>query len=582
MNNIFYFLLLFSFSLVSCGSKGVNDIHSVSDVFHKSQFESLYPDFNSSELNLLLKNKFSDTTSLVDKFYERNDYKSVWVKDTFDVAKIDTLLFYLNNSTEHGLNPKSFGAESIKTLRDSVLNGSFSDSIPALYAALARLEKKATTSVQHYTQGMRYGFVDAAKILAGNYYIPLQKPDSVFNEFVFENIESRLVYLLSEVQPQDSVYLQMQKALQSYRNFPDTVTFARISLEKNVKNYRLNDISPSVMPLIAKRLMVTGELPQTENPDSVYRSLTPELMEAINLFRRNNSYPEDEEVGKITIDALNRPISYYTNKIIANLERYRWKRQTALSPKYIEVNVAAFHLIAVEPGSPTLKMNVCAGQAFKNQTPLLESEIFYMNLNPTWSVPRSIIEKEMFYSIKKNPDYFKKNRMKVTHNGQVVNTDTIDWSKFNNPKKFPFSVRQDAGEANSLGRIKFIFNNPFSVYLHDTPSKRAFNYTNRGVSHGCVRVQRPMDLAFFCLAEKDSLYYDRLRYSVDQLPLSSQGKALHKQGKLTKLTDVLYLSEKIPLFIDYFTVYALPKNADRLYFADDVYGFDELINKHLK
>ena len=276
-------------------------------------------------------------------------------------------------------------------------------------------------------------------------------------------------------------------------------------------------------------------------------------------------------------------MSYYADKVIANLERYRWKRKTALPEKYVEVNIAAFHLIAVEPGRDLLKMNVCAGIPFKNQTPLLESEISFMNLNPTWSVPRSIIEKEIYFLIKKDPNYFKKNNMQVTRKGHVVDPDTIDWSKYKNPKTFPFAVVQDPGDANSLGRIKFMFNNPFSVYLHDTPSKRAFNYTNRGVSHGCVRIQKPMDFAFFCLTEKDSLYYDRLRYSVNQPPLSPKGKKLAKQGELTKLPDIVNLKQKIPLFIDYFTIYALPGDEKmKLYFADDVYGFDERIVKELQ
>ena len=570
---------LFSFLLISCGSKGMNDIHSVSDFFYKSQFEKLHPDFDKKDLKVSLQNYFSDT-SMVDKYYKRNDYESVWVKDTFEVVKIDTLLSYLNNSVYHGLDPNLFAVKAIKELRDSIVGGSFSDSVPALYSALARLEKQATNSVQRYTFGMRYGFIDAKKVFPTNYFIPLQQPDSVFYEFVFENIGSRLVYLLSEIQPKDSIYVQMQRDLQYYRALSDT-TFSSIPLKDSKKNYKLNDSDPQVMPLIAKRLMITGELPHTEKADSIYKTLTPELMKAINIFRRNNSYPEDEEVGKITIDALNRPISYYADKIVANLERYRWKRQTSLPEKYVEVNIAAFHLIATEPGSKPLKMNVCAGTPFKNQTPLLESDISYINLNPTWTVPRSIIEKEIFYLIKKDPNYFKKNNMKVTRSGQVVDPDTIDWSKYTNPKKFPYFVVQDSGDGNSLGRIKFMFNNPFSVYLHDTPSKRAFNYTRRGVSHGCVRIQKPMDFAFFCLENKDSLYFDRLRFSVDQPPLTKRGKELKRQEKLTKLPDVVNLAKKIPLFIDYFTAYALPEE-EKLYFADDVYGFDERINKELK
>ena len=111
-----YFLFLFPFLLISCGSKGMNDIHSISDVFYKSQFEKMYPDFDRKELHRSLQNHFSDTT-LIDGFYEKNNYESVWIKDTFEIAKIDTLLFYLNHSVNHGLDPDLFAAGKIKGLR---------------------------------------------------------------------------------------------------------------------------------------------------------------------------------------------------------------------------------------------------------------------------------------------------------------------------------------------------------------------------------------------------------------------------------------------------------------------------------
>ena len=575
------FLLLFYFLLtLSCGSKSARDIHSISDLFHKSQFETLYPEFDKKELNISFQH-FSSDAAPVDSFYKANQYESVWVKDTFELSRIDTLLYYLDNSTEHGLNPDLFEATTIRSIKDSVMNGLFSDSMPALYVALNRLESKATYATFHYATGMKYGFIDQKKNFANSHFISLQQPDSAFYEFVFANMESRLAYLLSELQPKDAVYSLMQEELKYYRSLSDS-TFNKIEIKSSPKNYKLNDADSKVMPLIAKRLMLTGELTRTEDADSIYKTLTPELMEAIQTFRRKNSYPEDEEVGKITIDALNRPMSYYVDKIVANLERYRWKRQTPIPAKYVEVNVAAFHLKAIEPGYKPLIMNVCVG-TLKNQTPMMECEISIVNLNPTWGVPRSIIENEMYYSIQKDPNYFKRNRMKVSHQGQVVNTDSIDWSQYTDPKRFPFSVRQDSGDGNSLGRVKFLFDNPFSVYLHDTPSKRAFNYKNRAVSHGCVRLQKPMDFAYFCLANKDSLYYDRLRHTVDQPALSQQGKELQKQKKLTKVSDVISLDEKVLLFIDYFTAYALPATEEKkLYFADDVYGFDERINTALK
>ncbi|MDR0833340.1 MAG: L,D-transpeptidase family protein [Candidatus Symbiothrix sp.] len=264
----------------------------------------------------------------------------------------------------------------------------------------------------------------------------------------------------------------------------------------------------------------------------------------------------------------------------ANLERYRWKRTTPPSEKYIWVNVAAMNLQAIEPGYEPVTMNVCVGKATTNQTPLLESELYYMNLNPTWSVPASIIEKEVYWAYRKDSTYLTKQRMKILKGTEELNPDSIDWKKIN-PKHFPYSIRQDSGNDNSLGRIKFMFQNPFSVYLHDTPSKRRFLMKDRAVSHGCVRVQNPMDLAYFCLSTKDSVYFDRLRTTIELPPVSKEGKRLQRQEKLEPLkNDIVFLTHKIPLTIDYRTIYTLPDGT--IQFAEDIYGFDAKIRKALR
>lgn len=272
-------------------------------------------------------------------------------------------------------------------------------------------------------------------------------------------------------------------------------------------------------------------------------------------------------------------VEYRYKTLQANLERYRWKRTTPPAEKYIYVNVAAFDLQAIEPDCDPVTMNVCVGKAKTNQTPLLESEVSYMNLNPTWNVPASIIEKEIVGAVRRDSTYLTKQRMKILKGGEEIDPTTIDWKKIN-PKHFPYLIRQDSGNGNSLGRIKFMFPNPFSVYLHDTPSKSKFLSKNRAISHGCVRVQHPMNLAFFCLTVKDSVYFDRIRTTIELNPVSKEGKKLKRQGLLEPLkNDIVFLTNKIPLTIDYRTVYALPDG--QIQFAEDIYGFDEKIRKAL-
>jgi murein L,D-transpeptidase YcbB/YkuD len=233
-------------------------------------------------------------------------------------------------------------------------------------------------------------------------------------------------------------------------------------------------------------------------------------------------------------------------------------------------------LFACQKDSLPLIMRVCTGSV-TNKTPLLESDISYLNLNPIWNVPTSIAQKEVAVLQKKDPAYIGRNNMKLYKGGKEVDVDSINWKEVN-PSKFTYTIRQNSGERNALGLIKFMFNNAFSVYLHDTPSKAAFNRKNRAVSHGCVRVQKPFDLAFFCMsATSDNAYKDRLYYSIDKSPVSNEGKKLARENKLKKLPDILNPKSKISLSIDYYTAYMYPDDNDTLYYADDVYDYDNII-----
>jgi len=554
--------------LSGCGGKSKN--HSRFSFFSKSELKEHYPDFDEKILSDSIRAYFAGTSE-TDVFYQKNSHVPLWTKDIFDSPELDSLVAYLGRSGNHGVNPEIFRHSKIKRLVDTIRTGAFSKEMPVLYHHLTRLEQLATKAFVDYNTGLRYGFVNPKKEFPDSYYISVQRPDSNYYAVVFSEMQKDPVHFLKESQPRDSVYLKLQKALSIYGGNESMEEIP----QKNKANYKIHDVDKTVFPLIAKRLMITGELPEVDHPDSIYSSLTPDLLKAVNLFRRQNSYPEDDAVGEPTINALNRPMSYYGEKIRANLERLRWKKEKPAGNKFVEVNVAAFMLKAIEPGAKPLLMNVCVGKAGTNQTPLLESEIYYINLNPDWNVPFSIVEKEIYGLVQKKPDYLRRHRMKLLDKGgKEVNPEAVDWNTLN-PKKFPYRIRQDSGEGNSLGRIKFMFKNSFAVYLHDTPSKGAFSYRNRAISHGCVRVQKPIDLSFFLLEKKDSTYLDRILISIDKTPLSQEGRTLFKKGQLKKLDNVVRLSPKVPVYIDYFTSYVLPDGM--IYFADDVYGFDKKI-----
>lgn len=559
-------------SIVSCREKKSTKLsESTKKEVKLSKFAKNYPDFNPQHLKEVLQSQLQKD-SILQSLYITNTFTPIWVHDTLDTQGLRELSGILENSREHGLPVNYFPIDYITSLMDSIDSGIYSHDLDILYQKMTDLELVSTRSAIKYITGMNYGFTDPKILYKKDYDIYTARPDSIFFINLYANLQKNPIKPVLSSTPNDLVY---NKILDEYRNLESKKNIVLNKITTS-KTYKIGDKSSDISE-IARRLILTGEYkPDSIETDSLHQTLDKNLLAAVNTFRRKNSYPEEDEVGKITIDALNRPLEYYQDKLRANMERYRWRRTKSKHDKHIEVNVAPAILFASQKDSLPLITRVCVGSV-TNKTPLLESDISYLNLNPIWNVPTSIAQKEVAVLQKKDPTYIKRNNMKLYKGGKEVDVESINWKEVN-PSKFAYTIRQNSGERNALGLIKFMFNNAFSIYLHDTPSKAAFSRKNRAVSHGCVRVQKPFDLAFFCMsAISNDLYKDRLYYSIDKLPISSEGKKLAKENKLKKLPDILNPKDKISLFIDYYTAYMYPDDNGTLYYADDVYEYDSVI-----
>ncbi|MDU1891459.1 MAG: L,D-transpeptidase family protein [Dysgonomonas sp.] len=569
------FLLLLMLGLAVSCKKGTPS--SVSESGNKevaqSKFARNYPDFNPTTLKELLQTKIANDPVL-HPYYQIAEYKPAWIHDTLDTKNLNQLISILEDVEMHGLQKKLFPAERIKELTDSVDQGLYTGNPDLLYSKMYELEHLSTNTTFKYILGMRFGFINPKKIHGKkDYDITIAAPDSAYMVELYREVGQDPLAAITASHPADDVYLKMQEEYRLWEKRKE-LEFKKITASS--ETFKAGSKSKHISE-IAERLMLTGEyMPDSIGTDTLHQILNENLLAAINKFRKRISYPEEPEVGKLTFDALNRSSEYYQKKIRANMERYRWRRTKSIHSKHIEVNVAAAMLAATNKDSLELISRVCVGTV-TNKTPLLQSDIAYLNLNPVWNVPKSIAQNEIAVLQKKDPTYIKRKNMKLYKGGKEVDVESIDWSEVN-PSKFSYYVRQAPGYGNSLGLIKFMFNNNFSVYLHDTPSKSAFNRKNRAVSHGCVRVQKPFDLAFFCLSPVNDVYKDRLLYSVTKEPVSKEGKKLLKEQKLKKLPDIINLDQdnKISLFIDYYTAFTYP-NDDSLYYADDVYSYDDNI-----
>lgn len=571
------FLCLITVS-ISCSQKQHTKISESNKIeIIQSKFAQFYPEFNTAILKEHLQRK-TESDSILRPFYSAYEYNPIWLKDTLEIKSLKELISVLDNAHEHGLSSETFQKKAILSITDSVDAGLFSGNMEELYNRISDLEIISTKAVINYITGMNYGFLDPLELYdKESYSIKTLKPDSTFRSDLYRNIKEDAISSIINSHPTDSIYTKMVEAYRNLETKKD-IEFTKIENIANNKGYKIGDKDKNIAAIV-NRLIITGEYtPNLSNNDTLNMELNESLLDAVNKFRVQNSYPKENEIGNLTIAALNRPLEYYQKRLQANMERYRWKKVRPQHDKHIEVNIASFLLIASQTDSLPLIMNVCVGSP-KTKTPTLESNIGYINLNPVWNVPSSISKNEIVISQKKDHTYIPRHNMRLYKDGKEVDVTSIDWQQID-PSRFNYIIRQESGNANSLGRLKFMFNNPFSVYLHDTPVKHAFSYKNRAISHGCVRVQKPIELAFFCTSPNSELYKDRLYHSIDKSPISKEGKKLLAEEKLKKIPDIINMKDKISLSIDYYTVYMLP-NSDRLYYADDVYKYDDIILKAL-
>jgi len=270
-------------------------------------------------------------------------------------------------------------------------------------------------------------------------------------------------------------------------------------------------------------------------------------------------------------------------KILVNMERCRWREKlipNALE-KHIIVNVPAYHLWAVGPDS-IIDMRVACG-AVRTKTPLLSSRITHMEVNPEWIIPYSIVLDDVARH-GGDSSYFARHRYYIADRktGKRLSPKSVtpDMLRSGN-----YRVAQEGGAGNSLGRIIFRFPNNFSVFLHDTSSPGAFGRDNRGVSHGCVRVQRPFDLAVFMMEDNpDEWLVDQLRISMGMKPETDRGRELLDEldpGEPTpKLVRYQKVSPRVPIIITYYTIFRAPDGT--LQYYPDVYGYDKTIGEAMK
>ncbi|PHS37570.1 MAG: murein L,D-transpeptidase [Sulfurovum sp.] len=359
---------------------------------------------------------------------------------------------------------------------------------------------------------------------------------------------------LQNATPRQYHYRELQKKVAKYREIKADGGWPTVPLRGTLKPGKRAEAVLS----LRERLIVTRDyVPCDESAEgTVYDKC---LQEAVKHFQLRNGLKDDGEVGPITLAVLNKSVEERIETMLLNLDRIKWLN-VPHSKRHIIINIPDFMLYFEEDGKLMQSIRTIVGTP-KNPTPIFSETVKTIVLNPQWNIPKSIIQNEMIPKLLRNPNAMSKQRIEIFNgwgkDAVKINPASVNWSKYRYSKNMPYRFAQTAGTHNALGKVKFLFPNKFSVYMHDTPTKHLFAKDKRAFSHGCIRLQQPRELL-----ETFSTFNDNIDFEKSQEILKGKKKAyLALQNRVP--VDIIYLTS----WVDY---------DGKLQFRNDVYNYDKM------
>lgn len=473
----------------------------------------------------------------VREVYAREQFKPLWTSE-----KAKQLLAAIEASQEEGLQPNDYHRQAL------VRMGRRLASEPASPLATED-DLLLTDALLCLAHDKMYGKVDP-KTLFPDWNLSNPRKEVMAQPLISALKSGRLERFLARLGPVQPVYDELKQALAKYRALAARGGWPRVPEGPVLKP----GVTDARVEALRRRLLVTGELAAIGDTPQVF---DPELVAAVKSFQERHFLEADGVVGKAVLAALNVPVEARIDQLRVNLERARWIFHE-VPPTFILVDIAGFTLQYRRDHQQAWSTRVVVGQPY-HKTPIFRSAIRSLVLNPTWTVPTSIVNKELVPTVIKNPGHLKEEHLRIFDaNQREIPAATVNFRRYAS-STFPYTIRQDAGADNALGRIKFLFPNPYDVYLHDTPSKTLFDKTSRAFSHGCIRVQNPLELGKVLLRDDpknpvDAAAFDRLL---------AKGE-----------TETLVLKEPVPIVIFYWTAQG---KGGEVRFKSDPYQGDRLV-----
>jgi murein L,D-transpeptidase YcbB/YkuD len=559
MRYILYSFLIFLTFLAGCGKNEEKTNEAMANITRHA-LDSLKTTnfFADRDIRTYLKEEF-------EKFYQNRQYQPAWVSERGLRSDGKSFLETLEQASNEGLQPEDYGVNEIRALEKKIFEDKAFKGDTRL-ARMVELDFRMTSNYLMYASHLLSGRINPQKLHAEWKFTPRKKDLVAHLEEALQG--SDVGASLNGLLPENREYTELRDKLAQYRKVAAAGGWPEVPAQLKLKK----GASGEAVALLKRRLMLSGDLDSTglrrplqagmavDNPTPATDVYDEQVETALKAFQERHGQNPTGQLDAGTLSALNVPAAYRVKQIALNMERIRWQPDTLKDERYIIVNVPEFKLRLMENARAAMDMRVIVGKEF-NSTPIFSDTIEYLVFSPDWTVPNSIIENEIMPKLVKDSGHLDKLGLQVYSSWNDKDTipmdpHDVDWASID-PAKFPYRVVQKPGPKNPLGLVKFDMPNKMSIYLHDTPSDHLFAKEQRGMSHGCVRVEKPLDLAKYLIKDNPPVTDEELNEWMHQ--------PKPKRVKLAK---------KVPVRLTYLTAWV--DEQGRVNFREDIYEHDKV------
>jgi murein L,D-transpeptidase YcbB/YkuD len=498
---------------------------------------------------------FSDYSKHVKKFYEFNGDSLWWVKGMEPTTQAHQVIALLLKADQKGLSAEDYDGsrwnDRLAKLRPATRQPTESDAV--------KFDLALTVCAMRYISDLHLGKVNPRHL---DFAYDDESKIYDLAKFLKDNVVDRgdVAGLLAQEEPPYPGYRRTIQALQTYLELARKDDGEQLPLVE--KTIVPGDSYPGVTRL-TRLLRLVGDLPADAYVPVDQTVYAGALVDAVKSFQRRHGRDPNGRIDAQTLADLNVPLSRRVRQMQLTLERWRWLPDLSQKARIV-ANIPEFRLRAYDKDfNIAVTMSIVVGKAYGHDTPMFSDTMQYVVFRPYWEVPYSITRDEMIPRIVRDPDYLAKKGFEIVDSRQnVVSAGTVTSDLLSQLRAGKLFIRHKPGPKNDLGLVKFVFPNSYSVYMHDTPATKFFAKSRRDFSHGCIRLERPADLAAWVLRDNPDWTPERIRAAMNDS---------------TNLQ--VDLAHPIPVLIVYTTVIVLEDGL--VHFYDDIYGHDAALEKVL-